>query len=47
MSSGRARQEIIENLVAVVNRLEDRVEALDVRLRGLELVVVEREADAG
>ena len=47
MSSGQAGQEIIENLVAVVNRLEGRVEALDVRLRGLESVVVEREADAG
>ena len=47
MSSGQAGQEIIENLVAVVNRLEGRVEALDVRLRRLELAVVEREADAG
>jgi len=47
VSSGQAGQEIIENLVAVVNRLEGRVEALDVRLRRLELAVVEREADAG
>ena len=47
MSSGQAGQEIIENLVAVINRLEDRVEALDVRLRGLELAGAEREADAG
>lgn len=45
MSSEHADQETVKDLVAVVNRLEDRVEELDVRVREIELVLAEREGD--
>jgi hypothetical protein len=43
MSSEHADRETVKDLVAVVNKLEDRVEALDVRVRELELQLVDRE----
>lgn len=45
MSSEHADRETVKDLVAVVNRLEDRVEKLDVRLRELELQAADREVD--
>lgn len=45
MSSEHADEETVKDLVAVVNRLEDRVEELDVRVRELELQLADREGD--
>ena len=47
MSSEHADQETVKDLVAVVNRLEDRVEELNVRVRELELELqlADREGD--
>ena len=45
MSSEHADQETVKDLVAVVNRLENRVEELDVRVREIELALAEREGD--
>jgi predicted oxidoreductase len=45
VSSEHADRETVKDLVAVVNRLEDRVEKLDVRLRELELQAADREVD--
>lgn len=46
MSSEHADRETVKDLVAVVNKLEDRVEELDVRVRELELAVAERERES-
>ena len=43
MSSDHADRETLKDLVAVVNKLEDRVEALDVRVQELELQLADRE----
>ena len=43
MSSEHADRETVKDLVAVVNKLEDRVEELDVRVRELELQLADRE----
>ena len=45
MSSEHADRETVKDLVAVVNRLDERVEKLDVRLRELELQAADREVD--
>ena len=42
MSSKHADRETVKDLVAVVNKLEDRVEELDVRARELELQLADR-----
>jgi len=43
VSSDHADRETLKDLVAVVNKLEDRVEALDVRVQELELQLADRE----
>ena len=43
MSSDHADRETVRDLVAVVNKPEDRVEELDVRVRELELELADRE----
>ena len=43
MSSEHADRETVRDLVAVVNKLEDRVEELDVWVRELELQLADRE----
>ena len=43
MSPDHTDRETVKGLVAVVNRLEDRVEELDVRVRELELELADRE----
>jgi hypothetical protein len=45
VSSEHADRETVKDLVAVVNKLEDRVEALEVRVRELELQLANREGE--
>ena len=45
MSSEHADRETVKDLVAVVNKLEDRVEELDVRVREIELQLADRERE--
>ena len=45
MSSEHADRETVRDLVAAVNKLEDRVEELDVRVREIELQLADREGE--